>query len=113
MSGVSVKIDLEGVRNKLSPQAQDRGQHNMANRMLATMNENFVPERDGNLRKFSHVDAGNDSITWEMPYARKHYYTNFSPNYTTPGTGPKWDEKAAGIFMDDWKEAYLKGAGIK
>lgn len=107
-----ITVDLTGVRAKVSQQAFERGQYNMAQRMHATMNENFVPMRDGDLRNLSTVSADGKSITWSAPYARKHYYTNFSPNYTTPGTGPRWDEKAKGPFMSDWLEAFLKGAGF-
>lgn len=111
--GVSVTVDLSGVRQKLSPQAQARGKYNMASRMLSTMNENFVPMEQGNLRAFSHVDQGGDALTWNMPYAKPQYYAPGGWNYTTPGTGPYWDKKAKGVFMNDWTLAYLKGAGIR
>lgn len=106
-----ITVDLTGVRAKVSQQAFDRGQYNMAQTMHATMNENFVPFKDGDLRNLSNVAPDGKTIEWSAPYARKHYYTNFSPNYTTPGTGPYWDIKAKGMFMSDWIDAFTKGAG--
>ena len=107
-----IKVELDGVYAKLSEGNMNRGRLNMANRMLATMNENFVPLRDGDLRSQSSVGANGKELIWTVPYARKHYYTDFSPNYTTPGTGPHWDQKAKGVFLSDWIEAFKKGAGL-
>lgn len=107
-----ITVDLDGVYEKISEGNMRRGQFNMASRMLATMNENFVPLREGDLRSNSSISADGKQLIWTVPYARKHYYTDFSPNYTTPGTGPRWDEKAKGPFMSDWLEAFLKGAGF-
>ena len=107
-----ITVDLDGVYEKISEGNMRRGQFNMASRMLATMNENFVPLRDGDLRSNSSISADGKQLIWTVPYARKHYYTDFSPNYTTPGTGPHWDQKAKGVFLSDWIEAFEKGAGL-
>lgn len=107
-----ITVDLDGVYEKISDGNMRRGQFNMASRMLATMNENFVPLRDGDLRSNSSISADGKQLMWTVPYARKHYYTDFSPNYTTPGTGPHWDQKAKGVFLSDWIEAFKKGAGL-
>ncbi|HIX69984.1 MAG TPA: minor capsid protein [Candidatus Enterococcus stercoravium] len=113
MVGIKVSIDLSGAYKKLSPQAFDRGRYNLANEALRTMNENFVPERDGNLRTSGHVEDNGKQLVWDAVYARRHYYTNYSPNYTTKGTGPRWDLKAKNIFMSDWIEAFKEGANLK
>lgn len=107
-----VKVDLSGVMNKLSGANIERGQFNMASRMHSTINENFVPEKDGDLRTMSNVVPDGSSIEWISVYARKHYYAPGNWNYTTPGTGPRWDQKAKSIFMSDWVEAFVKGAGF-
>lgn len=107
-----ITVDLKGVHAKLSAQNFERGQYNMAQRMHATMNENFVPMRDGNLRSLSNVTPDGKQIVWNSVYARRHYYAPGTWKYTTPGTGPKWDQKAKGVFMSDWIEAFKKGAGI-
>lgn len=110
--GVSVKIDLSGARKKLSPEAFDRGRYLMANKALTDMNENFVPEKDGNLRQSGQVSADGKQLVWYSPYARRHFYAPGGWKYTTPGTGPRWDLKAEGIFMSDWLDTFSKGAGF-
>ena len=109
---MAIKIDLDGVFDKLSDGNIKSGQFNMAQRMHATMNENFVPMRDGNLRALSNVSPDGKAINWNSVYARRHYYAPGTWDYTTPGTGPKWDEKAKGVFMSDWIEAFKKGADL-
>ena len=59
--------------------------------------DKYVPQRDGNLRTI--VDIQADSITYEQEYAKYQYYgmrkdgSHVVKNYTTPGTGPYWDER--------------------
>lgn len=114
MAGISVKIDLSGVKKKISQQAFDRGQYMMANKMLSDMNENFVPmaKNSGNLRASGQVSSDWKQLIWNAVYARRHYYAPGGWNYSTPGTGPRWDEKAKGIFMKDWIDTFMKGAGF-
>ena len=40
-----------------------------------------------------NVSLTNDSITFKTDYAKRMYYGEESWNWTTPGTGPYWDEK--------------------
>ena len=60
---------------------------------------------EGNLRTI--VDIQPDSITYESPYARYQYYgvredgTHVVMNYTTPGTGPKWDKRMWSAEKDE------------
>lgn len=105
-----ISVDLGGVRRKLSKQAQQRGQYAMANQALADMNP-FVPKREGFLRMTGHVESSGDYVVYNQPYAAKMFYMMMY-NYTTPGTGPRWDNKAKALFMSDWIKAYMKGAGI-
>ena len=58
--------------------------------------DDFVPMRNGDLRK--NVSIDDDSITYESNYAEYQYYgeredkTHKVENYTTPGTGKRWDK---------------------
>lgn len=106
---VQIKIDLDGVKKKLSPQAQQRGQYALANQALADMDQ-FVPKKDGILRMSATIDNDGGAINYNTPYARRLFYM-YMYNYTTPGTGPRWDNKAKGLFMSEWIKAYTKGAG--
>lgn len=68
--------------------------------------EQFVPMRDNVLRQI--VTLKPSSIKYEMPYARYQFYGvredgthKVNPeNYTTPGTGPRWDLRMKTAYMD-------------
>lgn len=108
---MGVKVELGGVRDKISPQAMNRGRYALANQAMADMNP-FVPKKNNILRQSTHVKSDGSAILYETKYARKQFYLN-GKKYTTPGTGPRWDLKAKSLYMPSWKKAYLKGAGIK
>ena len=79
--------------------------------------DKYVPKDEGNLRTI--VDVQNDSITYEMPYARYQYYgmrddgTHVVTHYTTPGTGPYWDKRMVSAEMQDIEEEVQKYIGGK
>lgn len=76
---------------------------------------NLVPKDQTILRSMVRVvvkDDGGATITWQAPYA--HYqYTHEFQNYTTPGTGGHWVEKAEENRRDVWntvaQNAFAKG----
>lgn len=111
MGDIKVKVDLSGVRRKLSPTNFKRGQFAMANQAMADMNT-FVPKREGDLRNSAHIDSGGQFVVWEMPYAKRQFYGIGIHNYTTPGTGPHWDLKAKGMYLNSWVDAFKKGAKL-
>ncbi|GAB3801632.1 minor capsid protein [Virgibacillus kimchii] len=104
-----VEINLGGAYQKMSPQARRSGQQAMANQALADMNP-FVPADEFILRQTATIDIDGSGINYNQPYAAKMFYMMMY-NYTTPGTGPRWDNKAKAIYMADWERAYMKGAG--
>lgn len=104
-----VDINLTGVYIKLNQNAVRAGQRTVANQAMADMNQ-FVPFKEGPLRQATSVNIDGSAINYHMPYAAYQFYNQLS-NYTTPGTGPRWDLKAKGMFMDDWVKAFTKGAG--
>lgn len=67
--------------------------------------DKYVPKDEGNLRTI--VDIENNSITYEMPYAKYQYYgirkdgSHVVRNYTTPGTGTYWDKRMVSAEMQD------------
>lgn len=105
-----VEVDFQKPYQMLSLQNIQRGKVAMANQALADMNP-FVPMREGTLRTTGHVSGEANEIVWNTPYAKRLFYNQFY-NYTTPGTGPRWDLKAGGLFMKDWQQAFLRGAGF-
>lgn len=103
-----IEINLDRAKAKLSDGNIRRGQYALANQALADMNP-LVPMDEGNLRQAATIANDGTAITYHMPYAGKLFYM-YMYNYTTPGTGPRWDLKAKGLFMSDWINAFTKGA---
>lgn len=64
--------------------------------------DKYVPMDNGDLR--TNVNIDTNSITYESPYAHAQYVgftTGPVVNYTTPGTGPYWDERMKSAEMQD------------
>lgn len=105
---VRVTINLSGARKKLSSQILNQGRYALANQAMADMDQ-FIPMLSTALRGTVSVDPDGKSITYNTPYAAKLFYMHMY-NYTTPGTGPRWDLKAKSVFMSDWINAFARGA---
>ena len=105
---VLVNVDLSRAKMKMSQGNVQRGRYALANQTLADMNR-FVPMDEGILRQTASIDIDGTAINYNTPYAAKLFYLPMY-NYTTPGTGPRWDNKAKSIYMADWKNAFMKGA---
>ncbi len=107
-----VDIDLGKVYDKLSPQMITRGKRVLANQAMADMNQ-YVPAKSHVLRLSVSIGIDGSSIHYNTPYAAYQFYNQFPPeNYTIPGTGGRWDEKAKGIHMSEWEKAFLGGAQL-
>ena len=63
----------------------------------------YVPKDTGVLRENVTIDI--NSITYEQPYAHAQYVGEVNggqvTNYTTPGTGPYWDERMKSADMQN------------
>lgn len=102
---VRVKKDLKGVNGRVN-QMTKLGQYALANQVHADSNL-YAPFKSGDLRIQSYVTGDNQQVIWNVPYARRQYYNQFS-KYTTPGTGPKWDRKALAIHINQWTKITKK-----
>lgn len=129
-ASVNVKVDLKGLEKKCSPEAVRRGQIAMTDQMLLDMNK-FVPMRSGKLRESGHARV--DTLTWSTKYARIRFYNRrlklfFSEKQRKfffankdrllaqkpkPGTGGRWDKKAAAKHKKDWGKVAIKAMGVK
>jgi hypothetical protein len=105
---VQVNVNLSKVKAKLSTGNIKRGRIALANQALGDMNQ-FVPMRDNILRQTGHANGEGSEVIWSTAYAARLFYMPMY-NYTTPGTGPRWDLKAKRIFISDWERAFVKGA---
>lgn len=107
---VKVTIDLAGVEAKLGADSMRNGRRAFANQALADMNP-FVPFKEGPLRQATSIAMDGSQIDYHMPYAKRQFYVQHS-NYTTPKTGPRWDEKAKGLHISDWEKAFIGGTRL-
>ena len=105
-------VDLDGFMNKTSSGNIKLAQYALANQAMSDM-EQFVPKDQNHLRDSAHLNSVGDSIIYAMPYAKAQFYgiVNGYPikNYTTSGTGKRWDLKAKSMFISDWMDVVKKG----
>jgi|SRR5690625_1544278 len=101
MVRVNVTKDLKGVKIKTDRMSK-LGQYALINQVHADMNP-YVPALSYDLRNQSSMTLDGKSIIYNVPYARKQFYIQHS-NYTTPGTGPRWDLKAKAIHGKSWED---------
>lgn len=115
MFGVAIKADLKNVEKKLSKDNADKAKYMLANQMLADMSP-YVPFRANPLMTSGHVSPDHEWLIWDTPYARAQFYGNNGivtfRQYTTPGTGKRWDLVAKANHMSSWERVWLKGAGF-
>lgn len=102
---INVKKDLKGVSKRVS-QMTKLGQYALANQVHQDSNK-YAPKKTGDLRTQSYVTPDNKQVIWNVPYARRQYY-NVGAKFTTPGTGPKWDQKAKSIHGKQWEQIVKK-----
>lgn len=104
---VKVTKNLKGIPVRVN-QMTKLGQYALANQVHADSNR-YAPLLSGDLRNQSYVTADNKQVVWNVPYAKAQYYGQVGKGrypvrrYTTPGTGPKWDEKAKSIHRTSWE----------
>lgn len=117
---VTVKVDTSDIRRQVLSKFGDMNnyvQRISADRKIAIANEfahrvtPLIPKKHEYLRKSVQVGVGRTIyVTWEVYNGKFEYaerqFTHQYDHYTTPGTGPHWDER----FMNDdrrWS-AFLK-----
>lgn len=95
-----VSIEDEDALAKIG--AGIRGQERMRRALAAAVDqvkkdtENYVPKREGYLRKSVNTSRGEQGrISWDIRYASAVYHMPRRYHWTTPGTGPRWVETAA------------------
>ena len=102
---MSIRINsLDKIKRRLN--IQDGGPaHAYFTELCYKKMDKFVPRRNDNLRTI--VDIKVDSITYESDYASYQYFgkrkdnSHVVKNYTTPGTGPKWDKRMISVDMQN------------
>ncbi|BAK21839.1 minor capsid protein [Melissococcus plutonius] len=113
--GVKIHVDTKEVQQIAMMKNMNRSEFALINQVHADMNL-YVPKKEGHLRDDSY--AQDMSIYYPLSYAKAQFYGGFTTkngkevhftNYTTPGTGKRWDLKAKANHIRAWKQAFLKG----
>lgn len=107
MSRASVKVEDKMARAKIG--AGVEGGRRMRQALAAVVEnvrsdcEHYVPKETGTLRSSVDTSRGEEGlISWHAVAPKTHhsyavyvYHMPASTNWTTPGTGPQWVERAA------------------
>lgn len=113
-----VQIDKKGIERKLSAENIEKAFFFMTNQIHADMNL-YAPKRQGHLRSDSYTK--DNRIVYTVPYAKPQFrgliVTKSGKiarirNYTTPGTGRRWDLRAKSKHINDWRKAFVKGGQL-
>ena len=109
---IDVTVNTRDIDKKLSKANLKNANRIVAGQMLMDMTP-FVPisnvKSRGTLRGSAHL---NDTVlSWNTPYARRRFY-EANVNFTTPGTGARWDNRAKAVNMDSWLRVLKKGIGV-
>jgi len=109
---INLDINFDGLDNLSS--RFDSGRVWAGNQAMVEMDE-FVPKREGYLRDSATLSNDGKTITYHEPYSRPQFYGVTGEgyqinNYTTPGTGKRWDLR---LQSDDDKMANVKKAFVE
>lgn len=123
---VHVKVDLTGLKAKLSSENIIRARKAMATQAMQEMNQ-YVPssskgehENGTTLRGEANIADDGSYVLYNVPYAKAQFYGFITNqyggpyrihNYTTPGTSRRWDLRMKGNqkAMDDVQKAFIRG----
>ncbi|HFI0682434.1 TPA: minor capsid protein [Streptococcus suis] len=117
-ANVSVRVDFDKIEKMLSPASVKRGKLAMTSQALLDMDQ-YVPMRSGVLRASARgTDVG---VEYSTPYARAQYYgSSYNKhrsftfnNYTTPGTGKRWDMRVSPEKKRQWGIKGLQAMGVR
>lgn len=110
MADLAIHLDVGSVEQLLSHTNKQKAKLALTSQIGKDM-EKYVPLRKGPLR--ANLTITPDRLSYGEVYARAQFYgTNgivSFHNYTTPGTGPRWDRKASKDYMDSWVDTFKRG----
>lgn len=107
---LDVTVNTSTLDKKLSTANMNKANRALAGQMLMDMTPN-VPFRKGTLRGTGLVSNDGKSLSWNTPYARRRFYEE-GVQFSTPGTGARWDNRAKAVNMDSWLRVLKKGIGV-
>jgi len=111
-ANVTVKLDVRRLTQKILDNA--RGARLWLKNEIAKDTDRFVPFRLGGLRQSVEpsVDADDDKLVYDVPYAKRLYYSR-GYRFTKPGTTDHWFEQAKAIHKDKWLRGVARIGGYR
>lgn len=111
---LTIKIDKQRLNQKISVANIKKAKFALTHQAMADMDQ-YVPKKAGHLRMSG--TSNGDRITYQMPYAAYQFRGISSKgkkftNYTTTGTGSRWDKRAKANHIDSWRKAFIDGGGL-
>lgn len=110
MADLAIHLNVGDVDQLLSHANKQKAKLALTSQMGKDM-EKYVPLRKGDLR--ANLTITPDRLSYGEVYARAQFYgTNGIVSfheYTTPGTGTRWDRKASKDYMDSWVDTFKRG----
>ncbi|WP_235526940.1 minor capsid protein [Companilactobacillus futsaii] len=113
---INVSINMKDINDM--PNRVKAGRKAAASQAQSEM-EKYVPYKEGDLRDDSYVTDDGRTIRYTQPYAHAQFIgliDNQYPihNYSTPGTGKRWDLRLKGnkSKMRHVKKALINGAKL-
>ncbi|MFT8409898.1 MAG: minor capsid protein [Schleiferilactobacillus perolens] len=110
--GITVDVNLTRLRNKFSQNNLVMGRIDLADQFEISA-QPFVPKRHGNLRAQRIIAADGSSVIYTQVYAHWQFTAPDGWRYTTPGTGPHWDEQVKANYMPLLLTAFTEGVGLR
>lgn len=110
-----ISHDLQNIERMFGERNRRNANRRAAGKFLQRA-QPYVPLDRGPLRSSGRV-VDHETVEWRgLPYGKAQFYgTNgivTFRNYTTPGTGPRWDLVAKGNHMQEINESYVRGLGL-
>lgn len=110
-----VEVDFRNIERAFSDKNLKHANRRAAGKFLQR-SQQYVPLLDGPLRSTGYV-KDHETVEWRgTPYGKAQFYgTNgyvVFRNYTTPGTGKRWDLVTKGNHMPEIEREYIRGLGL-
>lgn len=112
---IDVETDFRSIERSLSDKNLKHANRRAAGKFLQR-SQQYVPLKSGALRSLGRL-VDHETIEWRgLPYGKAQFFgTNgivVFKNYTTPGTGKRWDLVTAGNHMPEVEREYVRGLGL-
>lgn len=109
---IQASHDLGKIERTLGNNNREKANRLAAEKFLQRA-QPYVPMKSGALRSLGQV-IDHETVEWRgVPYGKAQFFgTNgmaVFKNYTTPGTGKRWDLVTKGNHMQEIEQAYVRG----